>query len=57
MFFLMVQKAKRTEAFLDILETKSGNSAEFFNDAISTTYPHVYLMLTDNDDDDLLGGK
>jgi len=43
---------KRTEAFLDIVETKSVNAYEFFVESVSDPFPHLYLLLTEGGDDD-----
>ena len=43
---------RRTEAFLDIIELKSGTAHEVFIEALGEVYPHIFLMLTDGPGDD-----
>ncbi len=43
---------KRTEAFLDIIELKTATAYDLFIEALGEVYPHVFLMLTDQQDKD-----
>lgn len=51
-------KAIRTEAYLDILETKNPEVYDQFLEIIADSYPHVYLTVTGQieDEDDGCGG-
>ncbi len=48
---------QRTEVLIDILELKPSGCYEVFLEAVGEIYPHIYLMLTDHDDDDLDGNS
>ena len=43
------QGPKQTEVLLDILETKTHTAVDVVVDAIGEVYPHIYLMLKDED--------
>ena len=43
---------RRTEAFLDIIELKTGTAHEAFIETLGEVYPHIFLMLTDGPGDD-----
>ena len=43
---------RRTETFLDVLELKPPEAYKTFLESISDIYPHVYLELTTEGDDD-----
>ena len=49
------QRRRRAVALLDIVEKKRSEEYAVFLEALSQHYPHLYLTLTDWDDEDDVG--
>ncbi len=44
-------RKQRTEILLDLLESKDPHMVNIFLEVVGDTYPHVYLLLTGEDED------